>query len=54
MKLHRGVILTKKVDINHQTNLETPPGGAFLGFLKVFLLKISKVVLGFRKFGYDF
>jgi hypothetical protein len=28
--------------------------GAFLGFFKVFFVKISKVVLGFRNFGYDF
>ena len=26
LKLHRGFILTKKGDINPQTNLETPPG----------------------------
>ena len=38
LKFHRGFILTKKGDINPQTNLETPlaPWGAFLGFLKFF------------------
>ena len=54
LKLHRGFILTQQGDINPPTNLETLPGplrGSFF-FIVVFL--ISKVVLGFRNFGYDF
>ena len=53
LKLHRGFILTKKGDINPQKNSETPlaPWG---GGVLYFFLKISKVVLWFRNFGYDF
>jgi hypothetical protein len=55
LKINRGFIQTKRGDINPPKNWETAPGplGAFLVFL-TFLGKISKVVLGFRNFGYDF
>jgi hypothetical protein len=48
-KLHRGFILTKKEDINPKKNSPCP-WGPFLGFF----WKISKVVLWFRNFEYDF
>jgi hypothetical protein len=51
LKLQRGFILTKKEILTPQKIRRPPlaPGGAFLGFL-IFVLKISKFVLGFRNF----
>ena len=57
MKLHGGLILTKKGDINPPQNLKTPPLAPIRGVFKIFksfFLYISKVLLGFPNFGYDF
>jgi hypothetical protein len=50
-----GLFSEKRGDINPQKNLETPSGplgGVFRFF--IFFLKISKFVIGFRNFRYDF
>jgi hypothetical protein len=56
LKLHMGFILTKKEDINPPKNSETPlaPWRSIFRFKKKKKNSSSKVVIGFRNFGYDF